>query len=324
MKPPKVFISHASEDKERFVLDFATQLRNNGVDAWVDQWEINPGDSLIDKIFEQGISEADAFIVILSRNSTKKPWVTEELNAASLKRIEKNTKVIPVIIDKDIAVPEVLKTTVWETIEDTDSYDQSLKKILASIFGVYEKPALGNRPAYVVDVVEIEALSIIDSAVFKGLGDDVFTSGKVLIDASSLEGIISQLGISENDLIDSLDILENDYLIKQTKFLGTSLPLIQFEHNGILKYAEHFIEDFPGLYLKLISLIVNGETLYGQQYAEKLDCSRILIDALLQDFEAKGYIRTHNTISNGISLWQVTAIGKRFFSEQLKNGVGNE
>ena len=49
---PKVFASHASEDKERFVLDFATKLRSKGIDTWVDRWEINPGDSLVDKIFE--------------------------------------------------------------------------------------------------------------------------------------------------------------------------------------------------------------------------------------------------------------------------------
>ena len=55
---PKVFISHASEDKERFVMNFASKLRANGVDAWLDKWEMLPGDSLVDKIFEEGIKEA--------------------------------------------------------------------------------------------------------------------------------------------------------------------------------------------------------------------------------------------------------------------------
>ena len=55
---PKVFISHASEDKQRFVVDFAQRLRANGVDAWLDQWEMKPGDSLVDKIFEEGLKDA--------------------------------------------------------------------------------------------------------------------------------------------------------------------------------------------------------------------------------------------------------------------------
>ena len=55
---PKVFVSHASEDKERFVLAFAAKLRAQGVDAWVDRWEMLPGDSLVDKLFEEGLRNA--------------------------------------------------------------------------------------------------------------------------------------------------------------------------------------------------------------------------------------------------------------------------
>ena len=84
---PKVFLSHASEDKARFVDAFATRLRNKGVDAWIDRWEMLPGDSLVDKIFEEGIRNANAVIVILSSNSINKKWVREELNAAFVKRI---------------------------------------------------------------------------------------------------------------------------------------------------------------------------------------------------------------------------------------------
>ena len=54
---PKVFISHAGEDRE-FAQDLATKLRARGVNAWLDVWEILPGDSLIDKIFEEGLKDA--------------------------------------------------------------------------------------------------------------------------------------------------------------------------------------------------------------------------------------------------------------------------
>ena len=50
-KRPKVFISHASEDKDLFVIPFSKKLLENGIDAWVDKWEMLPGDSLVDKIF---------------------------------------------------------------------------------------------------------------------------------------------------------------------------------------------------------------------------------------------------------------------------------
>ena len=75
---PKVFLSHASEDKDRFVLAFATKLRQNGIDVWLDKWEMLPGDSLVDKIFEEGLKEASAVIVVVSRHSITKKWVKEE------------------------------------------------------------------------------------------------------------------------------------------------------------------------------------------------------------------------------------------------------
>jgi hypothetical protein len=47
----KVFISHASEDKERFVIKFSEYLLEKGIDVWLDRWEMLPGDSLVGKIF---------------------------------------------------------------------------------------------------------------------------------------------------------------------------------------------------------------------------------------------------------------------------------
>src|ERR1043165_5720806 len=119
---PKVFVSHASEDKERFVMGFATRLRGKGIDAWLDKWEILPGDSLIDKIFEEGIKDTQAVIVILSKNSVDKKWVREELNAAVVKKIEGISKLIPVVID-DCQVPEALQSTVWVKIKDLNNYE---------------------------------------------------------------------------------------------------------------------------------------------------------------------------------------------------------
>jgi len=78
---PKAFISHSSDDKDRFVLGFATKLRERGVDAWLDRWEIKAGDSLVRKIFEEGIKNANAFLVVLSSQSIANRWVREELDS---------------------------------------------------------------------------------------------------------------------------------------------------------------------------------------------------------------------------------------------------
>lgn len=167
MSNPRAFISHATEDKKIFVLDFASKLRENGIDAWLDRWEMYPGDSLVDKIFEEGIKDADVFIVVLSRNSTYKPWVRDELNAGVVKRIEHGCKLIPVIID-DCEIPVSLNHTIWQRIKDTASYDAELQQIILSIFGQQLKPPLGKPPSYISsNIHNYPGLTKIDSLVFK-------------------------------------------------------------------------------------------------------------------------------------------------------------
>ncbi len=146
MSAPKVFVSHASEDRQRFVMPFAQRLRENGVDAWLDQWEMKPGDSLVDKIFEEGLRNAQAVIIVLSAASVNKPWVREELNLSVVKRIGKGLKIIPVVIDA-CEVPEALQSTIWQRIDDLQQYDDAFQRILDAVFDRSPKPPLGEKPA---------------------------------------------------------------------------------------------------------------------------------------------------------------------------------
>ena len=183
---PKVFISHASEDKERFVMNFASKLRANGVDAWLDKWEMLPGDSLVDKIFEEGIKEADSFIIILSNHSINKPWVREELNASFVKRIGKNSKIIPIVLD-NCTVPECLQSTIWENIINYNNYEENFTRILNSILGVLDKPALGQVPSYAtIKVNEIHGLHKIDTLIFTQACQSVLLKGERSVNLSEI------------------------------------------------------------------------------------------------------------------------------------------
>src|SRR5262245_34540718 len=119
---PRAFISHSSLDKDRFVTAFGERLRANGVDAWVDSWEMLPGDSLVEKILAEGLSGADTVIAVVSRHSLESKWVAEELDHATILRIQSGTRVLPVLIDKDVVPPPQLRTLVYEPIQDLNSY----------------------------------------------------------------------------------------------------------------------------------------------------------------------------------------------------------
>ena len=107
----------------------------------------------MDKIFEEGIKNAEAIIVVISKFSINKPWVREELNAAFIKKIENKIKLIPVIID-DCEIPECLKNTVWQKIKDINHYDEEFNHIVSSIFNYSLKPQIDKVPEYAESYIE--------------------------------------------------------------------------------------------------------------------------------------------------------------------------
>lgn len=91
-----VFLSHNKEDKP-FVKQLARDLENHGVKCWLDEAEINVGDSLIEKI-RSGLDEVDYVAVILSPNSIASPWVQREVDVAMNQEIKgKRVKVLPIM-----------------------------------------------------------------------------------------------------------------------------------------------------------------------------------------------------------------------------------
>ena len=319
METPKVFISHASEDKDRFVMDFATKLMNNGVEAWVDKWEMSPGDSLIDKI-NQGLDNCDVFIIILSESSVKKPWVREELNTAIINRIDENTKLIPIIIDDNIRIPSLLKSIFRVTIEDLYDYDIQFNDIINAIFGVYNKPKLGNQPAYIVENKYINSLSHIDSLIFKSIYDEVFKNNETIFTEDSLTAIAARLKIPNNEFADSIEILYDEFYIRKEIMMGCQFPLVYINKYGALEYARHFIENYNKIVLGLISLISNGLLTRCDEYATELHCNLLLIKYLIEEYNDLEYVKTVYGPNGNKEIWGITAKGKRYFHQYLEEG----
>ncbi len=213
----RVFISHASEDKERFVLKFSEYLLKNGIDVWLDKWEMLPGDSLVDKIFEEGLKNASAVIVVLSINSVNKKWVREELSTALINRINKNSKLIPIILD-DLTrenIPQSLHNTVWEIINDVNKFEKNADRIIAALIGQKAKPEIGKLPEYATSAIEIiPDLTRIDTIVLKVICEIGLEVGYLLADSSKIFAELKSFEISMEDIIDSIKILDGRYYIK--------------------------------------------------------------------------------------------------------------
>ena len=291
-KNPIVFISHASEDKTRFVEPFSRMLRSKGIDAWLDKWEMLPGQKLAEKIFEEGIKRAQAIIIVLSPISVAKPWVREELNAAMVKKINENTKLIPVIIE-DCELPECIKGLCWVRIQNLNNYDEEMDSIIRAIFNHTDKPPLGEIPEYIAQVsVSIQGLDKADQAVLITACEKVLSQPHMHVDTNEIIDSIKALEISEEALKESLEILHNKGYIDVTfHSLINIAPHFRVTDYGFSIYAANCIQDFQEKRQSIISKLVNEQQWVNHDIAQQTGIPQILVDFILDILVAEGMIR---------------------------------
>jgi len=94
-----VFICHASEDKVPVARPLARELKERGVDVWIDEAEILIGDSLRRKI-DEGLRTSNYGVVILSPSFFKKEWPQRELDGLAQREIAHGKVVILPVIYK--------------------------------------------------------------------------------------------------------------------------------------------------------------------------------------------------------------------------------
>jgi hypothetical protein len=157
MKIPSAFISysHDSQEHKKWVLDLALRLRNSGVDAVLDQWELGPGSDL-PHFMEQHLAKADRILMMCTEKYVEKAnaglggvgYEKMIITADLLKKIDSN-KVIPLIRQLGTHnVPTFLKSKMFLDFSRPDQFEYSFDELLRSLHNapLFVKPPIGNNP----------------------------------------------------------------------------------------------------------------------------------------------------------------------------------
>jgi len=183
---PKVFISYSHDTLEhkKWVLEIATRLRNNGIDAILDQFELQPGDDL-PHFMEMHLSKSDKIIMICTEKYVDKANKGEGgvgyekmiITSNLLQHIDEN-KIIPIIRQiGSCDVPTFLKTKLYIDFSKTDDFEFSYDDLVRTIHNapLFKKPPVGNNPFQPVEKEkldgDIELLNtvLITIAEFQGI-----------------------------------------------------------------------------------------------------------------------------------------------------------
>lgn len=162
---PKVFISYSwtNVEHEQFVLDLATALRNHGVDAILDKWDLKPGqDKYV--FMESMVVDNDVLkvLVLCDRKYQEKAnaraggvGTESQIISQELYGKVKQTKFIPVVCQFDDegqpCLPVFMKGLIYIDVSTEERHGEGLDQLLRLIYEqpFHQKPKLGGAPAFV-------------------------------------------------------------------------------------------------------------------------------------------------------------------------------
>lgn len=141
----KLFISHASEDKDEIARPLADELIIQDYEVWYDEYTLELGDSLSQEI-EKGLLNCDFGVVILSKNFFRKNWTNRELSGLISKEIGYGDKFILPIWHK-ITYQEILNHSPTLAnkiaVKSEEGIPHIIKEIQKAVFNrEYNKVAL--------------------------------------------------------------------------------------------------------------------------------------------------------------------------------------
>ncbi|HSB94841.1 MAG TPA: toll/interleukin-1 receptor domain-containing protein, partial [Spongiibacteraceae bacterium] len=136
-------------------MDFATTLRNRGVDAVLDQWDLKPGDDL-PHFMEKQLEAANFVLMICSEKYVEKANSGEGgvgyekmiITSNLLAKID-SSKVIPIIRQNGTNYrPTFLKTKLYINFSNDAENEYSFDDLLRTLLNapLYEKPEIGKNP----------------------------------------------------------------------------------------------------------------------------------------------------------------------------------
>ena len=156
MEPPKVFLSYSYDcDKhEKWVLKLGTKLREKGVDATLDKWELGLGD-LMPPFMREGITDSDRVLIIctdtyVEKADALKDGVGYEMTIVDteLDQNLRTNKFIPIIrqASGEPKIPTCLGKRWHIDFRNDNEFDEKFDVLLREIQGdpINPKPPLGK------------------------------------------------------------------------------------------------------------------------------------------------------------------------------------
>ena len=131
-----LFISHASEDKD-FVGPLAGALSSQGLEIWYDEYELQIGDRVRDRI-DQGLIHSRFGLVVLSPKFFEKHWTQYEFDGLIARQMAGEQVILPIwhrLTMEEITQRSPSLTNIFALNSSTDSVEGIARKVAVKVKG---------------------------------------------------------------------------------------------------------------------------------------------------------------------------------------------
>jgi len=187
---PKVFISYAweSDELKDWVKNLAIELRNSGIDAKLDQWEVVPGDQM-PHFMEKSVRENDYVLLVCtpkyktkSENRIGGVGYEGDIMTAEVLQNSNHRKFIPILQagDKNTSIPSWLKGKYFIDLSNDSHFEKNFEDLLTTVLNAREvAPKIGQIPSrfqrQVTTIIEKQQSEQDDQIRIKGIVVDEIT-----------------------------------------------------------------------------------------------------------------------------------------------------
>lgn len=164
IRPPRVFISYAGDDKDnaRWTKELAIELRQNGVNARFDRFHLRPGVDLPQWMANEVIMAGKVILICDHHYMTKADirrggvgWETMVIQGDMLTQGETRAKYIALVREESVdkGLPIYMKSKLalhWKKAEGID--EEELRELMVTLFDFDMEPDLGEFPGYILEL----------------------------------------------------------------------------------------------------------------------------------------------------------------------------
>ena len=180
---PNIFISHSSRDKQA-ALRLATVLNFCAIDVWLDDWELDVGQSLTDEI-AKAMEDSRYIAILITENYNTTVWTkTEYKKALSREQKESRTVMLPLIIG-EAKIPDFIEDKIY--VDLRGDYFSGITRLVGMVHEIsnhrLSRAIAKHPPTGILDVWHLlESIGFSPYVVFgKDDFDEILKNGGELI-----------------------------------------------------------------------------------------------------------------------------------------------